>query len=43
MGSLHFLESCGLKVRKIIIILWQADPLIGNDCEESSYTTAVAR
>jgi hypothetical protein len=37
-------EVCnGLKLSLATNVLWHADPLLDNDCEISTYTTAVAK
>jgi hypothetical protein len=37
------LFQCIMSVLWVIIILWHADPLLGNEHEISSYTTATSR
>jgi hypothetical protein len=36
-------KKAGLEVNKKLSILWHIDPLLGNDSERSSYTSAVVK
>jgi hypothetical protein len=41
--STKFWYTGTLIIKSVSLVFWHADPLLGNDCEISNYTTAVAK